>query len=112
MKSNDIADEIVSALKVFGRGSRQGHRPSAQEDFGVYTADLRSVVRDYKSRFRELDGEAVYEIMIQKAISWALRVLVPWDRRAVESFLATNEKVVSNRVAREVNKKLLTGKKN
>lgn len=62
MKSNDIADEIVSALKVFGRGSRQGHRPSAQEDFGVYTADLRSVVRDYKSRFRELDGEAVHEI--------------------------------------------------
>ncbi len=37
MKSCDIADEIVSALKEFGRGSRQGHRPSAQEDFGVYT---------------------------------------------------------------------------
>ena len=52
------------------------------------------------------------EIMVQKALSWALRELLPWDRSAVEGFLATNEQLVSSRVEREVSKKLRTGKKN
>jgi len=62
MKSSDLADEITSSLKALGRGSRQGHRPSAQDDFGVYTADLRSVVKDFKRRLKDTDGETVHEI--------------------------------------------------
>ena len=52
------------------------------------------------------------EIMVQKAISWAIRELVPWDRAAVESFLAKYGDRVSSLVKREVEKKLRTGKKN
>lgn len=52
------------------------------------------------------------EEMVQKAISWALRSLVPWDPDAVETFLDTHEDSVSARVRREVTRKLTTGKKN
>lgn len=51
-------------------------------------------------------------IMVQKAISWALRTLVSWDRKAVEQFLSDNETQTSARVKREVRRKLTTGKKN
>ncbi len=51
-------------------------------------------------------------IMVQKALSWALRELVPWDKDAVERFLSENEANVSARVRREVRRKLETGKKN
>ena len=51
-------------------------------------------------------------IMVQKAISWALRTLVPWDRKGVQRFLSDNETVTSARVKREVRRKLITGKKN
>ncbi len=51
-------------------------------------------------------------VMVQKAISWALRTLVSWDRKAVEGFLADNETETSARVKREVRRKLITGKKN
>lgn len=231
MKSRDVADEITFALKAMGRGSRQEHRPSAQEDFGVYTGDLRKVVRDFKGRLKDADGETVHEIglrllgkqvtecrqvayelisghkaarelldververlgrgldnwccvdnfcayiagrawlegripdavverwavspdlwwrrvavvstvalnnksrggtgdtsrtlkicqtlvgdreiMVQKAISWALRMLVPWDRRAVEDFLERHRDQVSKLVLREVTRKMRTGKKN
>lgn len=230
-KCRDLADEITSALKALGRGTRQGHRPSAQADFGVYTADLRAVVRDFKNRLKAADGETVHEvgrhllakkvtecrqvayelisghqgarelldqervealgqgldnwccvdnfcyciagrawregrleddviqhwvrspdlwwrrvavvstvalntksqggkgdakrtlaicravvgdkeIMVQKAISWALRQLVSWDRAAVADFLSENDEELSKLVIREVNRKLQTGKKN
>lgn len=227
----ELAEEITQALRALGRGSRQGHRPSAQADFGVYTADLRGVVRTYKKRLKPAEGESVYqlallligknvtecrqvayelisghkaareflnasrvetlgkgvdnwacvdgfccyvagqawregkiedrlvrkwsescdlwwrrvavvstvalntksrggkgdaaktleicsrlvadkEVMVQKAISWALRELVPWDCEAVEGFLEEHQTEVSARVRREVTKKLNTGKKN
>lgn len=52
------------------------------------------------------------EGMVQKAISWALREVVPWDAQAVEQFMAQNENKISARVKRKVRKKLDTGKKN
>jgi 3-methyladenine DNA glycosylase AlkD len=52
------------------------------------------------------------EDMIIKAMSWALRTLVPWDRDAVEGFLAKYEDRLAARVKREVRTKLRTGKKN
>ena len=226
-----MAREICKKLRQLGRGPRQGHRPSAQFDFGVYTNDLRSVVRAFKSRLRAEEGNYVYKlalelltfnntecrqvayeliaghrgasesltarriealgagidnwacvdgfcctlvgqawrtgrisdgtirrwsrsedqwwrraaavatvplnlksrggsgdtertlmvcqdlisddsVMVQKAISWALRALVSWDRNAVERFLSNNESDLSARVKREVRHKLATGRKN
>ena len=231
MAKQNIANEIKDQLASLGRGSRQGHRPSAQKDFGVYTQDLRLVVKDFKQRLkgetdefvlqiandlidqnitesrqvayeliaankearealndqivsslaRRLDNWACVdlfcsavagaawregrvsdslivswansedlwlrrasvvctvalntksrggkgdakrtlercefllddsEVMVQKAISWALRELVPWDRSVVVAFLAQHQDRVSARVKREVIKKLETGKKN
>lgn len=53
-----------------------------------------------------------HEDMIVKAMSWALRELVPWDPNAVERFLAEHEDILAARVKREVRNKLTTGLKN
>jgi len=52
------------------------------------------------------------EDMIVKAMSWALRSLVPWDRKAVQDFLVRHDAVLAARVKREVRNKLRTGLKN
>ena len=52
------------------------------------------------------------EDMVVKAMSWALRMLVPWDRAAVETFLARHDARLAARIKREVRTKLRTGKKN
>ena len=208
MNAKQTALEIHDQLRALGRGTRQGHRPSAQSDFGVYTADLRMVVKEFSKRLKTSPGEHVYrlarslisrentecrqvayelirnhpeclafldvgkveklgagmdnwccvdnfctsvagiawlkgrlddkdilrwshsenlwwrraalvcreladdpEIMVQKALSWALRELIPWDRIAVEAFLRSHPNLPS-RVRREVQRKLDTGKKN
>lgn len=50
--------------------------------------------------------------MVQKAISWALRSLIAFDRKAVETFMLNYDNVISSRVRKEVNSKLTTGLKN
>jgi 3-methyladenine DNA glycosylase AlkD len=50
--------------------------------------------------------------MVVKALSWALRSLVEWDRAAVAEFLAEHESTLAGRVKREVGTKLRTGRKN
>jgi hypothetical protein len=50
--------------------------------------------------------------MVVKAMSWALRELIPVDRRAVERFLKRHDAVLAARVKREVRNKLTTGLKN
>lgn len=231
MHVEPVADEITGTLRRVGPGSRQGHRPSAQADFGVYVADLRRIVREYRKRLAGESGEFVYrlglallarrisecrqvayeltaghpaardslnvkrieflgegidnwacvdsfcctlvgrawregritdatikrwsrspdlwwrraavvatvplnvrarggagdpdrtlvicdllvcdrEAIVQKAISWALRELVEWDRAGVERFLAEHAETVSALVRREVRRKLDTGSKN
>jgi len=52
------------------------------------------------------------EDMIVKAVSWALRMLAPWQPRAVEAFLEANDDRLAPRVKREVRNKLRTGYKN
>lgn len=52
------------------------------------------------------------EDMVVKALSWALRELVPHDPQAVEAFLQEHESVLAARVKREVSNKLVTGLKN
>lgn len=50
--------------------------------------------------------------MVVKALSWALRALVEWDRDAVAGFLETHRERLASRVKREVSTKLRTGRKN
>lgn len=50
--------------------------------------------------------------MVVKALSWALRSLVVWDRAAVEAFLREHAATLAARVQREVQTKLRTGRKN
>jgi 3-methyladenine DNA glycosylase AlkD len=52
-----------------------------------------------------------HEDMVVKGLSWALRELVYFDRRAVEGFLMEFDKVLAGRVKREVGSKLRTGLK-
>lgn len=51
------------------------------------------------------------EDMVVKALSWALRELVWFDRPAVEAFLVEFDHCLAGRVKREVNSKLTTGLK-
>ncbi|MEJ2132465.1 MAG: DNA alkylation repair protein [Gammaproteobacteria bacterium] len=53
-----------------------------------------------------------HDDMVEKAMSWALRMLVPWDPRSVSDFLRDHDAVLGARVKREVNNKLRTGLKN
>lgn len=49
--------------------------------------------------------------MVIKALSWALRELVVWDRAVVHGFLDKHHDALSSRVRREVATKLETGRK-
>ena len=50
--------------------------------------------------------------MVVKALSWALRELVPYDPAAVRDFLERHKQALAARVSREVRNKLETGLKN
>lgn len=50
--------------------------------------------------------------MVVKAMSWALRELIPHYREALEAFVARHENELAARVVREVRTKLATGLKN
>jgi 3-methyladenine DNA glycosylase AlkD len=50
--------------------------------------------------------------MIAKAVSWALRQLVPWDKERVGRYLDEHESTLPALVRREVRKKIETGVKN
>ena len=50
--------------------------------------------------------------MVIKALSWALRELIPHDRKAVLTFIRKNENALAARVKREVKNKLTLGVKN
>jgi 3-methyladenine DNA glycosylase AlkD len=53
-----------------------------------------------------------HDDMVEKALSWALRMLVRWDAQSVADFLQFHEDVLAARVKREVTNKLGTGLKN
>ncbi len=53
-----------------------------------------------------------HDDMVEKALSWALRALVPHDARAVREFLASHDALLGARVKRELRNKLQTGLKN
>jgi 3-methyladenine DNA glycosylase AlkD len=53
-----------------------------------------------------------HDDMIVKALSWALRSLIEWDRNAVARFLNEHDGRLASRVKREVRHKLATSRKN
>lgn len=53
-----------------------------------------------------------HDDMVEKALSWALRSLVPHDARAVREFLVNHDALLGARVKRELRNKLQTGLKN
>jgi 3-methyladenine DNA glycosylase AlkD len=53
-----------------------------------------------------------HDDVVVKAMSWALRELVPHDPDAVRAFVSEYEGVLAARVKREVRDKLETGLKN
>ena len=66
------------------------------------------------SRTLAVCGRAVtdHHDMIVKALSWALRSLIRWNKPAVGDFLQTHQSDLHNRVIREVSHKLEFGTKN
>ena len=55
---------------------------------------------------------ADHEDMVVKAMSWALRELVPWAPDEVDRWVSVHEEELAARVKREVRNKLSTGLKN
>jgi|CXWL01.1.fsa_nt_gi 3-methyladenine DNA glycosylase AlkD len=49
--------------------------------------------------------------MVVKAVSWALRTLIRWDRHAVGAFIQAHADELDARIKREVRAKLVTGRK-
>ena len=86
-----IAVVCTVALNVRARGGRG--------DVARSLAVCRHVVKDRDD-------------MVVKALSWALRSLVEWDRGAVSAFLVHHQSTLAGRVKREVGTKLRTGRKN
>lgn len=52
-----------------------------------------------------------HDDMVEKAMSWALRELVPYDVRAIEEFVAKHKGILGKRIIRELRNKLDTGLK-
>lgn len=85
------------------------------------TALVATTVLNAKSRGGKGDAKRTLAIaemlvadkedMVVKAMSWALRSLVPWDAKAVAAFVEKHEGQLAARVKREVRNMLETGLK-
>jgi 3-methyladenine DNA glycosylase AlkD len=115
---------LAGAAWLDGRiGDADVKRWARSDDFWWRRAALVStVVLNAKSRGGKGDTKRTlmiaemladdHEDMVLKAMSWALRSLVPWDAAAVRGFLAEHQNELAARVKREVLHKLRTGLKN
>ncbi|WP_028265609.1 DNA alkylation repair protein [Arthrobacter sp. MA-N2] len=121
------ADAFATIL--LGPAWREGLISDADIDAWARSADhwwrrmalVSTTVLNTRSRWGTGDTQrtlAVVGILIHdrdetvvKAVSWALRSLVPWDPRAVREFLEMHETELAARVKREVRTKLETGLK-
>ena len=65
MDNPDLAQEIDQALRPKGNGSRQGHRPSAQDNYGVYKHDFKQVFRTGKMTLSKESGDLIYDLALQ-----------------------------------------------
>jgi len=67
MNIETAADELIRRLRAYTNRERQGatanYFPSAQENLGVYAADLRVVVREFKQRTKGEDANTVLKLV-------------------------------------------------
>ena len=89
-KLKKTAREIHEELRKHGRESRQGDRPSVQDEFGVYTKDRHKIVKQYKSLLKHESGEYVYKLAL---------VLLEWN--LTECHGVAYELIAGHREARE-----------
>lgn len=61
MTPQQLADALTECLRKAGPGSRQGHRPSQESDFGVYAKDLRAIEKQFKPDFVALTPQEAFE---------------------------------------------------
>jgi 3-methyladenine DNA glycosylase AlkD len=127
---SDWASVDTFACYVAGPAWREGRFPTRQvhawlrsEDRWLRrTAVVCTVALNVRARGGRGDVERTLAVckravpdrddMVVKALSWALRALVIWDRDAVARFLKEHDATLAARVRREVSTKLRTGLKN
>ena len=127
---NDWIGVDTFACYLAGPAWREGRLPTRQVHAWLRSDDrwerrtgvVCTVALNVKARGGSGDVERTLEVcrrvvsdrddMVVKAISWALRSLVPWDPAAVTDFLRTHDAELAPRIKREVNQKLRTGLKN
>src|SRR5687767_5665842 len=68
MNVEALADEVITRLRACTDRDRhaatQNYYPSAQENLGVYAADMRAVVRDFKPRMKGEDAATVLKLAL------------------------------------------------
>jgi 3-methyladenine DNA glycosylase AlkD len=68
MNVEALADEVMAKLRAFTDRDRhaatQNYYPSAQENLGVYAADMRGVVRDFNPRMKGEDPATVLKLAL------------------------------------------------
>jgi 3-methyladenine DNA glycosylase AlkD len=68
MNVQATADEIITRLRSFTDRDRhaatQNYYPSAQENLGIYAADMRLVVREFKPRMKSEDAATVLKLAL------------------------------------------------
>jgi 3-methyladenine DNA glycosylase AlkD len=68
MNVETLADEVIARLRACTDHDRhaatQNYYPSAQENLGVYAADMRAVVRDFKPRMKGEDAATVLKLAL------------------------------------------------
>lgn len=96
LKSNDVWQRRLALVGVVALNTRSR---GGKGDTARTIAICEKVVVDHAD-------------MIEKALSWALRSLIFWDKPAVEVFMEQHRELLAARVKREVNHKLEHGTKN
>ena len=127
---SDWASVDTFACSLAGPAWRDGHLPTRQihawlrskDRWQRRTAVVCTVALNVRARGGHGDAARTLAVcrqvvddpddMVVKAVSWALRSLVMWDRTAVEKFLDEHDAVLAPRIMREVRTKLRTGRKN
>ena len=68
MNTREIAAQVVAKLRAFSNRPRQrateNYFPSRQENLGVYAADMRSVVRDYRKLLKDEPARDIVKLAL------------------------------------------------
>lgn len=126
---NDWGSVDTFACYLAGPAWREGRLPTrhihtwlrSPDRWKRRTAVVCTVALNVRARGGHGDVERTLDVcrrvvadrddMVVKAVSWALRSLVEWDRAAVANFLKEHDAALAARIKREVSNKLRTGRK-